>query len=156
MSSKRKRGAFESKRTLNEFATSAHDEQKKYNSVEEKIENEFIAAYHGVTALYKWLEVKHIQSPLFLSRTLQYRWAQAMKQKTAKIIDVYGDELLYPGATLQSWKLEISTSTLHFLRKEFKKVGLRLVMYSTNLNDQSIESVEILATCTFPGTRQIL
>nr|CCA22441.1 polycomb protein putative [Albugo laibachii Nc14] len=150
MSSKRKRGAFASKRTLNEFETPSQDEQKAYNSLEEKVENEFIAAYHGVTALYKWLEVKHIQSPLFLPRTLQYRQRQAEKLKSAEIIYICDDSPLYPGATLRSWKLELSTYTLHLLRKEFKKVGLRLVMYSKNVKDEAIGNFEMLATCTFP------
>ncbi|GLD93258.1 hypothetical protein PINS_up001850 [Pythium insidiosum] len=40
---------------------------------QEELEEEFAATYHGLTALYKLLEVRHLRSPLFLPRTLSYR-----------------------------------------------------------------------------------
>ncbi|KAG2533064.1 hypothetical protein JM18_000192 [Phytophthora kernoviae] len=122
---------------------------------QEHMEEEFAATYHGLTALYKLLEVQHLQSPLFLPRTLGYRldpgWQQDNKTKVkGELESVAKKTRAQAGATLQDFKIGMTSDTMEAFKKKQQRPGLRLSLFTANGKKFEENQFTLLATCLIP------
>lgn len=127
---------------------------------QERLEQEFAETYGGLTALYKLLEIKQLQSPLLLPRTLSYRLPRATKgaekklKKPAKATARRDPPV--SGAVMRDVKLGLTSDLLETLKNENHRLGLRLAIYSADGSEFADNLFTLVAECTIPGERLIL
>ncbi|KAG7402348.1 Polycomb protein suz12 [Phytophthora boehmeriae] len=122
---------------------------------QEHMEEEFAATYHGLTALYKLLEVQHLQSPLFLPRTLGYRLNPAWEHDTKTKVEGESKVAVKKtraetGATLQSFKIGMTSDTMDSFKKKQQRPGLLLSLFTANGKTFEDNQFTLLATCLIP------
>ncbi|RLN82855.1 hypothetical protein BBJ28_00022307 [Nothophytophthora sp. Chile5] len=144
-------------------APSAKERRTKVR--QEHMEGEFAATYHGLTALYKLLEVKHLQSPLFLPRTLSYRLDPAWKQERGAD-EVKGEgkaavrkdpaKTAAAGATMKEFTIGMTSDTMAAFKSANQRVGLLLSVYTAMGKSFGENQFSLLATCLIPGNLLLL
>ncbi|ETI49805.1 hypothetical protein F443_06562 [Phytophthora nicotianae P1569] len=143
-SSKRKRDeSHERKLPLNK--------ERRTKVRQEHMEEEFAETYHGLTALYKVLEVKHLQSPLFLPRTLSYRLDPAWQQKEVK--EKKGQKQVKnakAGATMKDFKIGMTSDTMEAFKSQKQRPGVLISLYRANGKKFNDNQFTLLATCLIP------
>ncbi|EGZ23744.1 hypothetical protein PHYSODRAFT_324933 [Phytophthora sojae] len=120
---------------------------------QEHMEEEFAETYHGLTALYKLLEVKHLQSPLFLPRTLSYRLDPAWQQKDKA--EVKGEGKTQPqtaqaGAKLADFKIGMTPDTMEAFKSQKQRPGVLISVFSAAGKKFDDNQFTLLATCLIP------
>ncbi|RLN93464.1 hypothetical protein BBJ28_00003364 [Nothophytophthora sp. Chile5] len=138
-------------------APSAKERRTKVR--QEHMEGEFAATYHGLTALYKLLEVKHLQSPLLLPRTLSYRLDPAWKQEGGAD-EVKGEgkaavrkdpaKTAAAGATMKEFTIGMTSETMEAFKNANQRVGLLLSVYTAMGKSFNENQFSLLATCLIP------
>ncbi|CEG36313.1 Zn-finger protein joined to JAZF1 (predicted suppressor) [Plasmopara halstedii] len=118
---------------------------------QEHMEHEFAETYHGLTALYKLLEVKHLQSPLFLPRTLSYRLNLALqKSKSRDEEDLNLVKRAHAGATLKNIKFGMTSETLQTFKSQKLRPGVVVSLYKAKGKAFADNQFTLLATCLIP------
>ncbi|CAH0492236.1 unnamed protein product [Peronospora farinosa] len=123
---------------------------------QERMEEEFAATYHGLTALYKLLEVQHLQSPLFLPRTLSYRLDPAWQQKDKKEVKhVQKDEkkpvkMAQGGASMTDFKIGMTSDTMEAFQSKKRRPGVLISLYEAHGKQFDANLFKLLATCLIP------
>uniref|UniRef100_M4B975 Uncharacterized protein n=1 Tax=Hyaloperonospora arabidopsidis (strain Emoy2) TaxID=559515 RepID=M4B975_HYAAE len=127
---------------------------------QEHMEEEFAATYHGLTALYKLLEVQHLQSPLFLPRTLSYRLDPAWQQKELKdgTEEKQKEKMklkqqvrtVQAGATLTEFKIGMTSETMEAFQSQTQRVGVLLSLFQADGKLFRDNEFKLLATCLIP------
>uniref|UniRef100_A0AAV1UGN7 Polycomb protein VEFS-Box domain-containing protein n=1 Tax=Peronospora matthiolae TaxID=2874970 RepID=A0AAV1UGN7_9STRA len=127
---------------------------------QEHMEEEFAATYHGLTALYKLLEVQHLQSPLFLPRTLSYRLDPAWQQKElkegtgnkekVKLKPKQQVRMVQAGATLTEFKIGMTSETMEAFQSQTQRVGVLLSLFQADGKLFRDNEFKLLATCLIP------
>jgi hypothetical protein len=130
---------------------------------QEHMEEEFAATYHGLTALYKLLEVQHLQSPLFLPRSLSYRLDPAWEQNTKK--DVKGEarttrtplKKAQAGAFLQQFNIGMTPDSMAAFKSQKQRPGLLLSLFKASGKSFDDNQFQLLASCliTVPFTKDV-
>lgn len=149
MSSKRKREeSHERKMPLTK--------ERRTKVRQEHMEEEFAETYHGLTALYKLLEVKHLQSPLFLPRTLSYRLDPTWMQKDQKK-EIKGEKTqprqvhtALAGATLRDFKIGMTPDTMEAFKSQHQRPGVLISIFTANGKKFDDNQFTLLATCLIP------
>ena len=149
-SSKRKRDASHERK-----APLTRDRRTKVR--QERMEEEFAATYHGLTALYKLLEVQHLQSPLFLPRTLCYRldpgWQQTDKKEEAS---GHKETVKKPvmmaqgGALMTEFKIGMTSDTMEAFKSKKRRPGMLISLYEANGKHFCDNRFNLQATCLIP------
>ena len=164
-----------SKQASGSTGGSSHSKRKRDASHERKaplgkarqehMEEEFAATYHGLTALYKLLEVQHLQSPLFLPRTLSYRldpaWQQKEKQEVDEAMDAKEKETLKQlrqrqvvtapaGATLTAFKIGMTSETMEAFQSKTQRVRVLISLFQAHGKLFGANEFKLLATCLIP------
>ncbi|CAI5738659.1 unnamed protein product [Hyaloperonospora brassicae] len=164
-----------SKQASGSTGGSSHSKRKRDASHERKaplgkarqehMEEEFAATYHGLTALYKLLEVQHLQSPLFLPRTLSYRldpaWQQNEKQEVDEAKDAREKETLKQpkqrqvvtapaGATLTAFKIGMTSETMEAFQSKTQRVGVLISLFQARGKLFGANEFKLLAACLIP------
>lgn len=126
---------------------------------QERLELEFAETYHGLTALYKLLEIKQLQSPMLLPRTLSYRLEKQQQQSTqdaGKKTKAAKREAL-AGADVREIKLGITSDLRETLAQENRRLGLRLAIYSAQGRAFADNRFTLAVDCMVPGkARQMM
>jgi hypothetical protein len=130
--------------------------RKKAKTREQEMGEEFAATYHGYTALYKLLEVKHLQSPLFLPRTLGYRveWRKSRKSKNMKKKNsIKAPRTLRKlfGAKLTDLQILLTSRTKEILRQHAHTLVLRITAYTGKGKHFSTNEFQAIGFCVVPG-----
>ncbi|KAG6957663.1 hypothetical protein JG687_00009848 [Phytophthora cactorum] len=118
---------------------------------QEHMEEEFAETYHGLTALYKLLEVKHLQSPLFLPRTLSYRLDPAWQQKEVKAEkDQKQVKKAQAGATMNDFKIGMTSDTMEAFKSQKQRPGVLISLFKADGKKFDDNQFTLLATCLIP------
>ncbi|KAJ0408372.1 hypothetical protein P43SY_003098 [Pythium insidiosum] len=137
---------------------------------QEEMEDEFAATYHGLTALYKLLEVRHLRSPLFLPRTLSYRRVpppartktepepkpaakeeeDAPRKTDERPARRAPTKPLPSGATLREFKIGMTAETIESFKRQNMRVGLLFALFRADGRAFADNSFELVATCLAP------
>jgi hypothetical protein len=117
---------------------------------QERLEREFAETYQGLTALYKLLEIKQLQSPLLLPRTLSYRLDKAAAGERKKTAPAPA-----AGADVREIKLGITSDLRETLARENRRLGLRLAIYSAKGRAFADNSFTLAADCMVPGEGEL-
>ncbi|OWZ24764.1 Polycomb protein [Phytophthora megakarya] len=118
---------------------------------QEHMEEEFAETYHGLTAVYKLLEIKHLQSPLFLPRTLSYRLDPAWpKDKKGVKGEPKQIQKALAGATLKSFKIGMTSDTMESFKSQKQRPGVLLSLFTANGASFNDNQFTLLATCLIP------
>ncbi|KAG6976466.1 hypothetical protein JG688_00001341 [Phytophthora aleatoria] len=118
---------------------------------QEHMEEEFAETYHGLTALYKLLEVKHLQSPLFLPRTLSYRLDPAWQQKEVKAEkDQKQVKKAQAGATMNDFKIGMTSDTMEAFKSQKQRPGVLISLFKADGKKFDDNQFRLLATCLIP------
>ncbi|GMF17401.1 unnamed protein product [Phytophthora fragariaefolia] len=118
------------------------------------MEEEFAETYHGLTALYKLLEVKHLQSPLFLPRSLSYRLDPTWQQKHAA--EVKREEkkprphAALAGASLQEFKIGMTSDTMEAFKSQKQRPGVLISVFTAQGKKFDDNQFALQATCLIP------
>uniref|UniRef100_H3GCJ7 Polycomb protein VEFS-Box domain-containing protein n=1 Tax=Phytophthora ramorum TaxID=164328 RepID=H3GCJ7_PHYRM len=124
---------------------------------QENMEEEFASTYHGLTALYKLLEVKHLESPLFLPRTLSYRLDPAWQQKAKA--EVKGEmqqkqqkdtRTALATATLQEFKIGMTSDTMEAFKRQKQRPGVLISVFKADGKNFDDNQFTLLATSLIP------
>ncbi|KAG7391281.1 Polycomb protein suz12 [Phytophthora pseudosyringae] len=127
---------------------------------QEHMEEEFAETYHGLTALYKLLEVQHLQSPLFLPRTLSYRLDPAWQQKEQKK-EVKGEKgqkqqqqqqvkTALAGAAMMDFKIGMTPDTMESFKSQKQQPGVLISLFKADGKKFDDNQFTLLATCLIP------
>lgn len=133
---------------------------------QERLEAEFGELYFGPTSLYKLLELRQLQQPALLPRSLSYRLLAARKSAAAGS-SIEGDkannktkkknekkkreEAAVVGATMREIKLAITADLTQSLAKENGQLGLRLAIYTAKGRSFEDNLFTPIAECMIPG-----
>ncbi|CAH0476329.1 unnamed protein product [Peronospora belbahrii] len=124
---------------------------------QEHMEEEFAATYHGLTALYKLLEVQHLQSPLFLPRTLSYRLDPAwqLKDKKKEAIEEHYKQKqqihnIQIGGTMMEFKIGMTSDTMEAFKSKKQRPGVFISLYEANGTRFNDNQFKCIATCLIP------
>lgn len=129
---------------------------------QEELEEEFAATYHGLTAMYKYMEVRQLQNPLFLPRTLSYRsstvdWTHdpsvRMKKERSKgrAVSANDKNSNHGGATLKDFKIGMTAQTVDTLKRANHQTGLVISAYSAKGEGTKENEFTLAANCLIPG-----
>lgn len=113
---------------------------------------EFAQTYHGLTALYKLLEIRHLQQPLFLPRTLRYRMALHPKKETIRQMGCKSFDRAN-GVTLSKLKFSMSiTRDSDCQNSKRQHLGLLFAIYTINatVNSNSDSMAQLVTTLLLP------
>ncbi|TDH71006.1 hypothetical protein CCR75_004975 [Bremia lactucae] len=139
--SKRKRdGSYERKVPINKDC--------RTRIRQEQMEQEFAETYHGLTALYKLLEIKHLQSPLFLPRTLSYRLKTVGHKKdlknnsNSKVV-----KHALAGAIFKDLKIGMKPETMEVFKGQKHRFGILLSLYKANGRAFLENNYTLLTSC---------
>lgn len=137
---------------------------------QEELEEEFAATYHGLTAMYKYMEVRQLQNPLFLPRTLSYRssagdWTNdpsvRVKKKrgksraavlgVGKVAEKSSNDGALAGAMLKDFKIGMTAQTVDTLKRANHQTGLVISAYSAQGERVKENEFTLVANCLIPG-----
>lgn len=138
---------------------------------QEELEEEFAATYHGLTAMYKYMEVRQLQNPLFLPRTLSYRssagdWTndpsvrvkkeRVTKSRAAalgvgKTAGKSGNSGTLAGAMLKDFKIGMTAQTVDTLKRANHQTGLVISAYAAKGESVKDNEFTLVANCLIPG-----
>ncbi|KAI9922093.1 hypothetical protein PsorP6_002599 [Peronosclerospora sorghi] len=123
---------------------------------QQRMEEEFAATYHGLTALYKLLEVQHMQSPLFLPRTLSYRLDPMWQQK--RNIEIKGVKnnsdnrikTALADVTMAEFNIGMMPDTMEAFKRKNQRPGLFISLFSAVGKRFADNHFKLVATCLIP------
>ncbi|DBA03469.1 TPA: hypothetical protein N0F65_002877 [Lagenidium giganteum] len=135
--------------------------ERKTRARQDDIQEEFSATYHGLTALYKLLEIRHLESPLFLPRTLNYRLdlkaGKGPDKKTKQDTKTTPTKKSARAAvaavasgTLKDWKVSMTSETVEVFKRENKRIGMIISAYAANGKSFAENEFVLAATCLMP------
>ncbi|GMF12440.1 unnamed protein product [Phytophthora lilii] len=118
------------------------------------MEEEFAETYHGLTALYKLLEVQHLQSPLFLPRTLSYRldpaWQQADNTQVKGERSGQRPHAALAGADLKDFTIGMTPDTMEAFKSQKQRPGVLISLFTADGKKFDDNQFSLLATCLIP------